>query len=245
MNETTNTKLCKFAIMSLVAGILGFVIMAPVMGIIAFVFGFIALNKIKGSNNLLKGKGLAIAGIVLGTVIWVLIICSILFAFSFRTHYQPFRVPATSMEPTIKKGEKVMVDRKAYANLLPQRGDIVVCETEVKGEKRLLLKRIVGLPNEELEIKDGNIYIDGKLTKIPELPKEVYYYYMGDFGKQGQIIKIPNDCYYMLGDNSMNSMDSRFTGFVNKKDIYGKVISVYAGKYPPKLAELLRSFLQK
>jgi|GEM_PF-682329 len=245
MNEFTNTKLSKLAITSLVAGILGFIIIPPVMAVIALVCGSIALSKIKSFNNLLTGKGLAIGGIILGTLIWLLIICGILFAISFRTHYQPFRVPASSMEPTIKKGERVMVDRKAYVNSTPQRGDVIVFWFGSGESKRLWLKRVVGLPNEELEIKNGGIYINGKLTKIPEPSKEVYYYNMGDYGKQGQIIKIPTDCYYTLGDNSLNSQDSRFIGFVNKKSIYGKVISVYAGKYPPKLMELIRSFLQK
>ncbi len=243
MNEAANAKLSKLALTSLIAGILGFVVLTPLVELIAFIFGFIALNEIKHSNNSLKGRGLAIAGIVLGVVAYLLIICGILFAISFRSHYNPFRVPTTSMEPAIKKGERVIVDREAYINSLPQRGDLVVYEMKFEGKKQLWIKRIVGLPKEQLKIKDGNIYINNKLTS--ELPKGIYYYNDGDFGKKGQIVTMPNNCYYMLGDNSLNSFDSRFTGFVNNKDIYGKVISVYEGKYPPNLMELIRSFLQK
>lgn len=251
-----NAKLSKLAITSLAAGILGFVMIPltrnlityitipPLLGAISLILGFTALKKIKSSKDSLKGNRLAIAGIILGAVIYLLIVLGVLFALSFRTHYQPFHVPATSMEPTIKKDEKIMVDRKAYANSLPQRGDIIVHKAEVKGKKQLFLKRIVGFPNEQLEIRDGNVYINNKLAS--GLPKEVYYYNGGDFGKKGQIVKIPNDCYYMLGDNSLNSLDSRYTGSVNKKDIYGKVILNYTGKYPPdqEMFGLLRSFFK-
>jgi signal peptidase I len=78
------------------------------------------------------------------------------------------------------------------------------------------------LPEEILEIKDGKVLINGNTV-----PGEIYYYNGGDFGKEGQKIHIPASCYYVLGDNSAKSRDSRFFGVVLKENIIAKAVRIY------------------
>jgi len=230
-------KLSKLAISSLILAILG--ILAPIFSLLGLVFGLVALNKIKHSNGLLKGKGTAISGIVLSIIVFIL---SLFILINYREHYRAFYLPTSSMSPTIKQNERLVVDKKAYVFKSPQRGDIIVFELEYKNKKKLMCKRVIGLPGERLGINKGEIYINGNLIQIPGLPQAAFYLNAGDYGKEGKPAKIPADSYFVLGDTSTNSFDSRYFGFVNKKDIYGKVIFTYVG-FPPlsRIVQLLIS----
>lgn len=220
------TKLSKLAVSSLILGIIGF--LSPLAGVIALILGVAALIKIKGSMGSLKGSGLAISGVIIGIISLVLLF----FAIGFRDHYKPFRFPTAAMQPSIKENEKIIVDRKAYINNLPKRGDIIVFELNYHDKKTFMCKRIVGLPDEKLEIKDGNIFIGGNLMQIPGLVTSVLYKNGGDFGKAGESFEIPNDSYYVLGDNPSKSQDSRYFGVIHKNNIFGKVILTYGNNLP-------------
>jgi len=229
-------KLSKMAVISLVLAILGIYIFPPV-NLIALIIGFIALNKIRHSAGALKGKAIVITGIIISCIA---IITTVSVVISYRQHYQAFKLPGDTMTPTINKDERIIIDKKAYASILPDRGDIVVFQLTLSGHKKLLCKRIIGLPNENLEIKDGKIYINNNLTLIPGLPKETYYLNGGDFGKQA--IKIPDGSYYLLGDNSNKSQDSRYFGFIKKPDLIGKVILQYSKSTPIRqIADFLKN----
>jgi len=73
-----------------------------------------------------------------------------------------------------------------------------------------------------VEIRDGNIYINGRLITEPEIFQKIYYYNMGTYGAEGKVVKVPQGHYFFLGDNSPSSKDSRFWGFVPRKYIVGK-----------------------
>jgi signal peptidase I len=91
----------------------------------------------------------------------------------------------------------------------------------------MFIKRIIALPKEKLEIKNGNIFINNNLIDIPKIPKSCYYVNGKNFAKEGQILEIPADHYFVLGDNSKASKDSRDWGFLPYNNIKGKAIKIY------------------
>lgn len=128
-------------------------------------------------------------------------------------------VPTGSMEQTVMTGSRIMINRIAYLYDTPQRGDIVSFYYPDDGET-LYLKRIMGLPGEVIEGIDGKVYIDGK--GIPDFTENMFY---EDFGPY----RIPEGCYFMMGDNRSNSWDSRYwtNKFVDREDIIGKAEFAY------------------
>jgi len=143
-----------------------------------------------------------------------------------ENYVQVFKVPAGSMRPTIIESDQIFVDKNSYKKSEPKRGDVVVF-IGPKNRKEKFVKRIVGLPNETIEIKGGAILINGIPVTQPEVIKKFYYYNCGDFAKERQQVKIPENSYFVLGDNSQSSLDSRYWGLVPKSNILGKVYKIY------------------
>lgn len=132
------------------------------------------------------------------------------------------RVPSESMEKTIMTGDRFFGNRLAYLFDDPERFDIVVFKYP-DDESQLFVKRVIGLPGETVEIKDGKVYINGSETPLddsftPETPT-------GDYGPY----VVPEGSYFMLGDNRNHSGDSRFwkQPYVEKEKIVGKAIFRY------------------
>ena len=107
----------------------------------------------------------------------------------------------------------------------PERGDIAVF-IYPEDTSRDFVKRIIGLPGENIEIKNGNIYVDDELIQEPFI-RQNYYYNRGGYGIENNEIDIPESNYYVLGDNSASSRDSRYWGFVDKKLLLGKAVVIY------------------
>lgn len=264
---------------------------------------------------------------------------------------QAFKIPTGSMEPTLhgdpRHGDRIFVNKFIYRFKKPQRGDIVVFTTkDIPGldRRKDYIKRLIGLPGETIEIKDGSIYINDKLITQPEIAKNTYmnstpslppqslsipkrginvpdtfflvwapstgdfyllnsviynlpqetrlgdkftfdprhieymeelipfeteflasskayvefrkdglyidkiryatsysvnglYTILGQYGMDGQKINIPLDHYFVLGDNSYNSRDSRYWGFVPKKNVKGQAMFIW---WPPKRWRIVR-----
>lgn len=131
-------------------------------------------------------------------------------------------VPSASMETTIMTGDKLFGNRLSYINEDPQRGDIVIFKYP-DNEKELFIKRVIGLPGDTLEIKEGKVYINGSSEALNE--PYIHEIPWGDYGP----ITVPEDAYFMLGDNRNNSRDSRFWNqpFVFKNKILGKAVVRY------------------
>ncbi len=130
-------------------------------------------------------------------------------------------VPTGSMEETVMAGSRVIVNKLAYLLEEPERGDIVCFVYPDDGES-LYLKRIMGLPGETIEGIDGYVYINGVPLLNDYTPEKI----LDDFGP----FVVPDNCYFMLGDNRNNSKDSRYWDdtFVEKGEIVGKVkIEIY------------------
>jgi len=137
---------------------------------------------------------------------------------------QTFKIPTGSMIPTLNIGNHLMVNKFIYYFKKPRRGDILVFVYPVNPKKDFI-KRLIGLPGETIQIKDGSVFINGEELKAPQVIAERYYYNEGMYGEG--MIKIPDNAYFVMGDNTRNSKDSRFWGFVPKKNLLGKAFFVY------------------
>jgi signal peptidase I len=138
--------------------------------------------------------------------------------------FQTFYVPSTSMNPTIKAGDRILVDKLAFHLHPVERGDIIVFRTpptEHCGGPPVpdLVKRVIGLPGETISGRDGHVYIDGTQLAEPWLPK-VSTTYTATFGPD----KIPAGDYFMMGDHRTTSCDSRYWGPIKRSAIIGGVI---------------------
>ena len=160
----------------------------------------------------------------------------------------PFKIPSSSMEPTLhgdeRYGDKIFVNRYIYYFEEPKRGDIIVFKTRnIPGldGKKDFIKRLVGLPGETVCIKDEKLYINGLPVETPEIFKERKYVYdrfsTMTYGDPDQPVKIPEDCYFVMGDNTWNSKDSRYFGFVPKQNVLGKAMCIW---WPLKRSGILR-----
>ena len=130
------------------------------------------------------------------------------------------RIVSGSMEDTIMTGDRVMGLRFAYWFSEPQRQDIVIFYSADKSQKTLI-KRIIGMPGDTVEIYDGTVYINGEPLEEPYLKEEM----RGTFGPY----EVPEGCYFMMGDNRNGSGDSRFWAdpYLKREAILGKAVFIY------------------
>ena len=150
---------------------------------------------------------------------------------------QAYKIPSGSMRMTLLEGDIILVNKFIYGARAPftnfylpgvrspQRGDVIVF-IYPENPKKDFIKRLVALPTEIVEIKNGTIYVNDKPV-VDALFSQRYYYNRGNYGKEGQKITVPKDSYYVLGDNSASSADSRYWGFVPRKNILGKAMVIY------------------
>ena len=155
------------------------------------------------------------------------------------------RVPSGSMENTIMTKDRLIGFRFSYWFDEPQRGDIILFSYPVD-EKQTYIKRVIGLPGETVEIRDGKIYIDGSSEPL----EEDYLKETWTWENDGYTFKVPEGCYFVLGDNRNDSEDGRFWAqialnegkastpeeaepysYVKKDEIKGKAIFKYYSKF--------------
>lgn len=128
-------------------------------------------------------------------------------------------VLGSSMEPTLQDGDNLITDKITYRLMEPKRFDIVVFPYK-ENTSKLLIKRIIGMPGEKVQIKNGKVYINDT-----ELKDDVYgNALMVDEGIVGDPVVLAADEYFVLGDNRNNSQDSRFAsvGNIHRDDIIGR-----------------------
>lgn len=150
----------------------------------------------------------------------VLVVVAVVIAVVVRAFvFQAFYIPSESMVPTLQVGDRVLVNKLSYRLHDPRRGDVVVFRAPpaaAAGDVKDLVKRVVGLPGDRIEGRDGRVYVNGRRIREPYLPSEVR---SRDFGP----VAVPPDTYYVLGDNRPFSKDSTFFGPVRRSDIVGRV----------------------
>lgn len=124
-------------------------------------------------------------------------------------------VQGESMEPNFHTGEIIITNKLSYLTEEPKRGDVVVLKFPGDPDRVKYIKRIIGLPNETIEIRDSKIYIDNQELVESYIPENTYT-------GPDMIAKIGSDEYFIIGDNRPNSNDSRAWGTARKNDLIGK-----------------------
>ena len=165
------------------------------------------------------------------------IVIAIVLALIIRTFVvQAFKIPTGSMRTTLIEGDRILVCKFIYKFTQPKRGDVIVFISP-EDKKKDFIKRLVGLPNENIQISNGAILINNNPAEEGSILKKQHYYNRGDFGMDGQSVTVPNDAYYVLGDNSISSRDSRYWGFMPKKFLLGKAFLIY---WPPNRIRVIK-----
>ncbi|HNT43872.1 MAG TPA: signal peptidase I [Syntrophorhabdaceae bacterium] len=155
---------------------------------------------------------------------------------------QAYKIPSGSMEPTLLVGDHLLVNRMSYVvkmpfvdNVLfttgkPKRGDIIVFRYPEDPTKDYI-KRVIATGGETVEIRNKTIFIDGKKIKDPWghfRPEPASRGFLPFIDKDNiPPVKVPQDSYFVMGDNRDNSLDSRYWGFVEKRHLVGKALIIY------------------
>jgi signal peptidase I len=131
-------------------------------------------------------------------------------------------IPSESMEPTLHVGDRVMVNNMQYLTKDPERGDIVAFDSGFRAgflnrEQVHFVKRVVGMPGDELQIVNGSLYINGDILTEPYAVGE-----QGDFA----LTKVTPGHYFLMGDNRDKSYDSRYLGLIPEGHIKGKILLI-------------------
>lgn len=128
---------------------------------------------------------------------------------------EPFRIASTSMEPTLSAGDSVLVDKLAYGDDGPRRGELVVFEAQA-GEETAL-KRVVGVAGDTVGLEDGVLVVNGRRPAEPYTdPEAIDSVFFGP-------VRVPPGTVFVLGDNRFDSDDSRDFGAVPTSDVIGRV----------------------
>lgn len=163
----------------------------------------------------------------IGIVILVGVLNTALSAYFKNNHVQAYKIPAASNEPTLLVGDHVLADRHPSARN-PTRGDLIIFEFP-EDPKRDFVKRVIGMEGDTVEIRDKAVFLNGKkITEPYAIHKATKTLSAGmaprDFFGPATV---PEESYFVLGDNRDRSYDSRFWGFIKKEKIKGTVKSIY------------------
>lgn len=154
------------------------------------------------------------------------IVIAVVISLFVRTYVaEAMRVPTGSMIPTIQINDRLIVEKMLWMTTLDH-GDIVVFTPPVVGDEgKRYVKRLIGLPGDTLEIKDGALFRNGLKINEPYLQEEMNY----TFGP----VTVPEDHYFFLGDNRNESYDAHLwsTPFVSKDKLIGKVIAEFSNPF--------------
>ena len=139
----------------------------------------------------------------------------------------PFMISGESMMPTLEDGERVIVNELVYRFSEPKRGDIVVFY--YPEEDKDLVKRVIGLPGDTVEMKNDQLLINGTKVEEPYLA-ESKKFFLGNSGvltEDFEPVKVNSNQFFVMGDNRWNSKDSRAIGTISEEQIIGRVELVF------------------
>jgi signal peptidase I len=145
------------------------------------------------------------------------IILAVVLFFAINAVSARVRVDGFSMVPTLQDGEYVLVNRLAYRNSLPERGDIIVFASPQANDLDLI-KRVIGLPGDKVKISGGVVEVNGQSLDEPYIAAAPVY--NGEW-------EVPEDRLFVLGDNRNDSSDSHAWGLLPLENVIGKAILIY------------------
>jgi len=163
---------------------------------------------------------------ILIDLVETLVIAGAIFVVIYAFLFRPFQVNGQSMYPNYHNGEYILTNLIGLKLSSLARGNVVVFQAPTEAEKDFI-KRIIGLPGDEISLKDGFVYVNGqKLDESSYLDNSVKTY-GGAFLSEGETVTVPANSYLVLGDNRNFSSDSREWGFVPKSKLIGQSFFVY------------------
>ena len=143
---------------------------------------------------------------------YIIIIAVVLFIKAFIV--TPIKVNGESMYPTLEEGDIMILNKTAYYFNKPKRFDIVVVDMP----DEYLIKRVIGLPGEQIEYKNNTLYVDGKKVKENFKHGKTDDFNIKELGSD----TVPEGYYLVMGDNRGNSLDSRELGFMKEEQLLGR-----------------------
>lgn len=135
---------------------------------------------------------------------------------------EPRFIPSDSMFPTLEIGDRLVIEKVSYYLKSPQFGDIIVFNPPPQlqeigyGADQAFIKRVIGQPGQTIEVKNGRVYIDNQPQFERYIAEEPHY--------QLPPVKVPEDSYFVMGDNRNDSNDSHVWGFLPKENIIGRAV---------------------
>ncbi|KKS98551.1 MAG: signal peptidase I, signal peptidase I [Candidatus Gottesmanbacteria bacterium GW2011_GWA2_43_14] len=180
-------------------------------------------NEVKEDFFLLKlfKSGINFVFDFLETIVVALSVFVVVYLFII----QPHEVKGSSMEPSFQNNEYIITDKISYRFGTPKRGDVIIFKAPVNPDVDYI-KRIIGESGETVMVQNGRIFIDGKILNEPYI-NELTPVFPGGFVKEGTPITVPENYYFVMGDNRPHSSDSREFGPIDKKLIVGKAVLRY------------------
>lgn len=167
-------------------------------------------------------------GVIFDLTKWIIFIVVVLILIN-KFWLTIFIVDGLSMEPNLHDKEFVLLKVSAYNSSDPKRGDVVAVRYPGDPEHKKYVKRVIALPNETLAIKNGSVYINGAEILENYLP-------YGNTTVPAGNWQLKNDEYFLMGDNRINSNDSRYFGAVEKRFLSGQATTIIF----PRFREILR-----
>lgn len=139
---------------------------------------------------------------------------------------QPVQIAGDSMAPNFVRGQYYLANKHAYQSQDPARGDVVIFQIPNNPE-RSSIKRIRALPSETVRLENGKVYVNGQILDESSYLLPAIMTYSGAFLQEGEDVTVPENSYFVLGDNRPQSSDSREYGFVPRENIVGKISICY------------------
>ncbi len=155
-------------------------------------------------------------------ILEVIVLAIGIFLIVYLLILRPHKIKGQSMHPTFPDAEYLLTEKITYYKRDPIRGDVIVFKPPISEDE--FIKRVIGLPGENVMVKDGKVYINDKLLKEDYIGVQTN---SSAFLAEGVNYKIPAGNYIVMGDNRPHSSDSRAWGPITKKDITGKAWLVY------------------
>lgn len=157
-------------------------------------------------------------------LIMLVVAFDLVFGFVRPFVMEPMRVPSESMAPTLQPGDRVLTNKLAYDLASPERGDLVVFDSLDQSQDEKVVKRVIGLPGDEISIEKGVLMVNRQPPDEPYLaptanPTPQTFPGLQTFGP----LFVPKDHVFVMGDNRANSYDSRFFGPVPQANLVGEV----------------------